>query len=120
MTSTFVTLIVRSVFETRLAKAPRGSTFQVVGICTGLISAAAAASCDNLTDFAPLALETLRIAFRLGFLVASRASELSKASSEASWSTVIPRGSMDAITAHLTAFNEEFVRESLSRSCFLD
>ncbi|EPE33704.1 Thiolase-like protein [Glarea lozoyensis ATCC 20868] len=93
--------------ERRQVKKEHQPEFRVVGVCTGLLAAAAAASCESLETFIPLALETIRVAFRVGFLVATRAEELIQDSSDQLWSTVIARHINDDPDIEITSLNEK-------------
>jgi hypothetical protein len=97
------------VLERRQVEKEHQSEFRVVGVCTGILAAAAAASCDGMGTFTPLALETIRIAFRVGFLVASRAEELVQESGDQSWSIVIARDINDDPDLDITSLNEKLV-----------
>jgi hypothetical protein len=83
--------------------------FRVVGACTGLLAASAVASCDDLPSFVPLAIETVRISFHVGLLVASRAREISRQPTHTSWSTIISAISVEEVKAKIGELTESHV-----------
>ncbi|EXJ93814.1 hypothetical protein A1O1_02207 [Capronia coronata CBS 617.96] len=79
---------------------------RLVGLCTGLIAAAAIASSDSLTALVPLAVEAVRIAFRAGAHVGRVAQQIEGESKPQSWSTIVAADEKSAQAA-LDAFHKE-------------
>ncbi|KAF2838514.1 ketoacyl-synt-domain-containing protein [Patellaria atrata CBS 101060] len=93
--------------ENPLELPPQANT-RVIGLCTGLLAGAATASAKSLTDLLPLAVETVRIAFRTGSCVAAVRDALSQNSdSRESWSTIVTGISEKAAKAALAEFHEQ-------------
>ena len=80
-------LILISKFNDELTKYPSSSTSRAVGLCTGLIAAAAVASAGSLSELLPLAVEATRIAFRIGVCVATVGSYVENSCSN--WSVLV-------------------------------
>ena len=59
----------------------------MIGLCTGLIAAAAVASARSLSELLPLAVEAVRVAFKVGLSVANIGSYVDDVPS--SWSTLV-------------------------------
>ncbi|MCJ1476563.1 hypothetical protein MMC13_005229 [Lambiella insularis] len=80
-----------SIFEDRPLEYPKATNSRIVGICTGVLAAAAVASCDSLTSLMPLAVEVVRIAFRIGHRVACIADLIEQRphGQDYNWSTVV-------------------------------
>lgn len=69
---------------------PRISTTQILGVCTGLLTASAVASSTSLSSLIPLAIQTIRITFRLGSRVATVAEQLEPPTNRTqTWSTIV-------------------------------
>ena len=63
----------------------------MVGLCTGLLSAAAISSTPTISTLIPLATQTVLIAFRTGLYVSSLSEKLYSASTRSeSWTMVFP------------------------------
>lgn len=59
-------------------------------MCTGLLTASAVASSTSLTTLIPLAIQTIRITFRLGSRVATVAEQLEPPTDRTqTWSTIV-------------------------------
>ena len=70
---------------------PSKSNTHIVGSCTGLLAAAVISSSRSLVDLLPVAVEVVRIAFRIGSLVNEGRDQIEHASSQSSsWSVVLP------------------------------
>ena len=82
-----------------------------VGLCTGLLAAAAVASSPALPALVPLAVEIVLIAFRTGLCVgtAARSLELSQ-DRAASWSTIVTGTDDKEAKAVIDSFHTEKVR----------
>ena len=82
---------------------------RLLGLCTGLIAASAIASASTLSALLPLAVETVRLSFRLGAHVGKIAAQLDQATStQETWSMIIPnidRASTDEILAQFHTQN---------------
>ena len=89
---------------------PRPSRTHILGVCTGLLAASAVASSCSLTSLIPLAVQTLRIAFRLGSRVATVGNQLeSRTSVPQSWSTIVLGMTSEVAEVTLSEFNEKHV-----------
>ena len=81
-----------------------------MGVCTGLLAASAVASCCTLTSLIPLAVQTVRIAFRLGLRVATVGRHLESPSDWGeTWSTIVIGISSEAAEVALKDFNDKQV-----------
>ena len=99
-----------SIFESRPLNYPKPANSRIIGICTGVLAAAAVASCDSLTSLIPLAVEVVRIAFRVGHCVARMADMLEQGpSGRLSWSTVVLGVGGSVATTAVETFNLEQV-----------
>jgi len=87
---------------------------RLVGLCTGLIAATAVASADSLTALIPLAIESVRIAFRAGAHVGRVAQQIECESKSQSWSTIVAADEKSAQAA-LDAFHQEKSISPLNR-----
>ncbi|KAH0538586.1 Type I Iterative PKS [Glutinoglossum americanum] len=77
-------------FEERPAEAFSASNTRILGLCTGLLAAAAVASARSLTDLIPLAVEAVRIAFRTGIQVSTTSEALGRTNRiRESWSYIV-------------------------------
>ncbi|KIW53821.1 hypothetical protein PV05_06233 [Exophiala xenobiotica] len=85
---------------------PHNADARLVGLCTGLIAASAVASADSLTALLPLAVESVRIAFRAGAHVGRVAEQIEGDSKSGSWSTIVAADEKSAQAA-LDAFHKE-------------
>ncbi len=81
-----------------------------MGLCTGLLAAAAIASSPALPALIPLGVEIVLIAFRTGLCVgtAARSLELSR-DGAASWSFIVTGTDDKEAQATITAFHKEKV-----------
>lgn len=80
----------------------------ILGMCTGLLAATAVASSQSLTALIPLAVQAVRIAFRVGAVVSTKADILEKVTEgQTSWATIVTGVGPDALTAELDRFNHE-------------
>lgn len=81
-----------------------------MGLCTGLLAAAAVASSPALPALVPLGVEVVLIAFRTGLCVgtAARSLELSR-DGAASWSFIVTGTDDKEAQAAITAFHKEKV-----------
>lgn len=83
---------------------------QLLGACTGLIAASAIASAGSLTTLLPLAVEAVRIAFRIGSYVGDVAQRVGGPHDVLeSWSTIVAVSDMKAAEAALDDYNQEYV-----------
>ena len=77
-------------FEDQPQKYPSFSKdVRLVGLCTGLLSAAAVAASNSLVELVPRAIETVRIAFKTGSLVATTAERFGGDVGKDSWSSIV-------------------------------
>ncbi|BAE55957.1 unnamed protein product [Aspergillus oryzae RIB40] len=80
----------------------------LVGLCTGLLSAAAVGCCQSITDLLPLATHTVLIAFRAGLFVADVRDRLEpQTGAPLAWSVLIPGLDGDTASLTLQKYNEE-------------
>lgn len=87
------------------------SQTRAVGSCTGLLAAAAVGSCCSLADLLDVAVDTVRIAFRLGAVVAETATEIERDTSpSSSWSVIVPNLKPEQAKELLDALHEKNVR----------
>jgi len=83
------------------------SNTEVLAVCTGLLAASAVASCTSLTALIPLAVQAVRIAFRLGSRVATVGNQLESSSDrKKTWSTIVLGISPEAAEPALAEFNK--------------
>jgi hypothetical protein len=86
----------------------------MLGVCTGLLAAAAVASSRSLSALIPVAIQTIRIAFRLGSRVATVGDQLeSRIDSSQTWSTIVLGIGREDAEAALVEFNEKHVSHLL-------
>jgi hypothetical protein len=101
-------------FEEYPLEYPRFSSTQILGVCTGLLAAAAVASSRSLTALIPIAIQTIRVAFRLGSRVATIGGQLeSRIGSSQTWSTIVLGIGREDAEAALAEFNEKQVSRLL-------
>ena len=84
---------------------PSHPDVRLAGLCTGLITATAAASADSLTALIPLAIESIRVAFRAGDHVGRTAHQLESQYGRQSWSTMVA-AEKKAVQVELDAFHD--------------
>ena len=85
-----------------------------MGVCTGLLAASAVASCNTLISLIPLAVQAVRIAFRLGLRVATVGRHLeSPLDRGQTWSTIVLGLGSEAAEVALNDFNEKQVSNRL-------
>ena len=81
-----------------------------VGLCTGLLAAAAVASSPALPALIPLGVEVALVAFRLGHYVGTTARRLDLArSGTASWSTIVTGTTESLVQDVISAFHNDQV-----------
>ena len=89
---------------------PQASTTHILGVCTGLLAASAIASSRSLSSLIPLAVQTLRIAFRLGSRVATVGHQVeTQTSIPQTWSTIVLGVNSEDAGIALSEFNENHV-----------
>ena len=82
----------------------------IVGLCTGLLAAAAVASAPTIPALIPLGVETVLIAFRVGLHVYRVASRLGVSSgNRESWSSVVNGTNEAAVYQAISSFHKEKV-----------
>ena len=84
----------------------------MIGLCTGLLAASAASTLSSPASFVPLAVETVRVAFRVGVHVESVADRLrTRGDGAENWSIIVS-GITDAVAEKaLEDFHSETVRK---------
>lgn len=97
---------------------------RLLGICVGLIAASAIACADSLRALLPLAVEAIRVAFRVGAHVGNVSDRLeTRHNALKSWSTMLSAENEKSVNAELERFHEQNVSAnqilSLSRVQFL-
>lgn len=76
----------------------------------GLIAASAIACADSLTALLPLAVEAVRVAFRVGAHVGNVSDRLeTRRNSPKSWSTMLSAESEESVKSELEKFHEQNV-----------
>jgi hypothetical protein len=94
-------------FEERPLEYLQNTKTQILGICTGLLAASAVASCTSLTSLIPLAVQAVRIAFRLGSRVTSVGNQIEcQSETKQEWSTIVVGIASEAAEAAVSEFNE--------------
>ncbi|KAL8700830.1 MAG: hypothetical protein Q9224_000778 [Gallowayella concinna] len=81
------------------------SNTRIIGSCTGLLAAVAASSSRNLSRLPVLGVQMVRIAFRVGLLVASTGDRLQQGSANLSWSIAVMGMDRDSMDELLKQFN---------------
>ncbi|PYI02699.1 putative polyketide synthase [Aspergillus sclerotiicarbonarius CBS 121057] len=76
----------------------------IIGTCIGLLTASAIASSDSLVALIPLAVETVRIALRLGARAASRAESLEP--SQNAWTSLVTGVDSTTVLTAVEEFNQ--------------
>ena len=83
---------------------------QLLGACTGLVAASAIASAGSLTTLLPLAVEAVRIAFRIGSYIGDIAQRVGGPHDVLeSWSTIVAVSDKKAAETALDDYNQEYV-----------
>ncbi|KAL1587284.1 Non-reducing polyketide synthase PKS1 [Cladosporium halotolerans] len=87
---------------------PSAQSTRVLGLCTGLLAAAAVVSAKNVSDLVPLAVDFVRMSFRSGAMVNGPKSAMTLTGEEkASWSTICTCTTEPAAKKALDAFHKE-------------
>ncbi|RAH69481.1 putative polyketide synthase [Aspergillus aculeatinus CBS 121060] len=76
----------------------------IIGTCTGLLAASAIASSDSLVALIPLAVETVRLAFRLGATAARKAESLE--TSQTPWTSLVTGVDSATVSVAVEEFNQ--------------
>jgi len=85
---------------------PNASNVRLVGLCTGLVAAAAIACAKSLSDLLPIAVEAVRISFRIGNTTANAKIALEPvANGQEPWSTIVTNTNEDTANAILADFH---------------
>jgi iterative type I PKS product template protein len=98
--------------ENKIAYIPTNTNARLVGLCTGLITATAVASANSLTALLPLAIESIRIAFRTGAHVGRTAQQLECQAGRQSWSSIVNADEKTAQAALDKFQNENIISPS--------
>lgn len=99
---------VHSYFSENPSDLPAPANTRVLALCTGSLAAAAIVSAKTIADLVPLAVETVRVAFRAGVCVNNARSALGQADEEKeSWSTIVAGINEKAASEALNAFHQE-------------
>lgn len=88
---------------------PSASNSVAAGLCTGSLAAAAITSCQSLADLLPVAVQTVRVAFRAGLCVYRAAIAIEP--SDDPWSLVIASNSPEDIATRVQSFCESNVSD---------
>jgi len=95
-------------FSERPSELPATNNTRVVGLCTGLLSAAAVVSAKTVEELVILGVDFVRIAFRAGAAVDSVRSVLGLAGEDKEpWSTIVTGTNEAAVKKALAAFHKE-------------
>ena len=87
------------------------SNSRMIGLCTGLLAAIAASSFRSFSDLPTLGVALVRIAFRVGVVVAGTRERLQQGPrGQASWSVAVAESSEDSMKATLRQFHIDKVR----------
>lgn len=89
----------------------------LVGLCTGLLAAAAVSASQSALDLIDNALKIVRVAFRIGIRVNDAAQRLSTDVNQ-SWSRLVVGVQKEASIAEVRQFNERKVRLAFSYLLF--
>ena len=85
----------------------------LVGLCTGLLAAAAVSASQSALGLIENALNAVRVAFRIGITVNNAAQRLSTDANQ-SWSRLVVGVQSEACNAEIRQFNERKVRLAFS------
>ena len=95
-------------FSEHPTELPAAANTRVLGLCTGLLAAAAVVSAKTVEELVPLAVEFVRLSFRSGAVVDGARAVLSQVGEEKEpWSTIVTGTTEQAAKAALTAFHKE-------------
>ncbi|KAK3704502.1 polyketide synthase [Vermiconidia calcicola] len=95
-------------FSEHPSEIPAASSTRVLGLCTGLLSAAAVVSAKTVEELVSLAVEFVRLAFRSGAVVDGARKGLCQLGEEkAPWSTIVTGTTEQAAKEALEAFHNE-------------
>ena len=95
-------------FSEHPAELPTAANTRVLGLCTGLLSAAAVVSARNVEELVHLGVEFVRLAFRSGAVVDGARSVLSQVGEEkVPWSTIVTGTTEQAANEALASFHKE-------------
>ncbi|KAK3994996.1 putative polyketide synthase [Cladorrhinum sp. PSN332] len=81
----------------------------ILGICTGLLSAAAVSCCRNLTELMSIAVEVVHLAFQIGFEASQRSQNIDP--STESWATLVTNIEISTLQKAIKIFNDSSVLE---------
>lgn len=87
----------------------------IIGTCTGLLAASAIASSDSLIALIPLAVETVRLAFRLGATAARKAESLE--ASQTPWTSLVTGVDSTTVSVAVEEFNQTQVGAFTLSAC---
>lgn len=95
-------------FSENTSELPAAANTRVLGLCTGLLSAAAFVSVKSVEELVPFAVEFVRLAFRSGAVVDGTRNILSQVGEEkAPWSTIVTGTTEKDAKEALAAFHRE-------------
>ncbi|KAK4189134.1 hypothetical protein QBC35DRAFT_167960 [Podospora australis] len=86
------------------------SNLAILGVCTGLLPAAAVSCCRNLTELLSFAGEIVNLAFQIGLQASSRSNIIDPLAG--SWTTLVTNVDIHTVREALEAFNRESVLDS--------
>lgn len=95
-----------SYFSENSSELPSNVNTRVLALCTGSLAAAAVVSAKTISDLVPLAVETVRVAFRVGTCVNNAKTALVQQGEEEkeSWSSIVVGANEKTATAALDAY----------------
>lgn len=87
------------------------SNSRIIGLCTGMLAAVAASSFRSFSDLPTLGTALVRIAFRVGVVVAGSRERLQQGPrGQASWAVAVAESNEDRMKATLRQFHIDKVR----------
>ena len=105
----------RSYFEDHPSQFIVPSRTVLVGLCTGLLAAAAVSASQSLIDLVANALAIVKLAFRTGVKVNDAAQRLSQdVEVNQSWARLVVGAQKEASIAEIKRFNEVKVRDLMT------
>lgn len=87
-----------------------------MGLCTGLLAATAISCARSLSELIPIALEAVKLAFRIGTLVGKAKESLAGVDSNESWSTIVTGVSDKDVSLWLDDFHAAQKTDSSARA----
>lgn len=112
--------LLRVSYQTKLDTGyPLASECRILGFCTGLLSAVAVSLARSLVELIPLAVEVVRIAFRMGAAVSEVQEKIEPRSDDplsSGWSAVVSGIQEEEAISVLDEFHQSAVSDSKTPS----